>query len=74
MKQTNTQHASQTAQNAAALFLAKYEQQDSTAAACGFDSYITMYVELNYFCNGYGVLAMMSQAYGLRCAFVLLNA
>lgn len=71
MKQTNTQHNSQTA---AARLLAKYKQQDSTAAACGFDSYITMFVELNYFCNGYGVLAMMPQAYGLRCAFTLLNA
>jgi len=74
MRQTSTQHTSQTAQTAAARFLAKYEQQDSTAAACGFDSYITMIVELNYFGNDYGVLSMIAQAYGLRCAFVLLNA
>lgn len=74
MKQTNTQHTSQTAQTAAALFMAKYKQQDSTAAACGFDSYITMYVDLYYFDSDYGVLSMMAQKYGLRCAFVLLNA
>lgn len=72
MKQTNTQHTDSASRHT--YFLTKYRQQDSTATACGFDSYITMFVDLHYFNNGYGVLSMMAQKYGLHCAFVLLNA
>lgn len=58
--QDNTQNALQSANR----LLEKYRQQDTTAKACGFASYIDMYVEVfEAKTIDYSVLSSMAQRF-----------